>query len=89
MPKFRPTDNVELPMRASKYDDLIDAVSRMRFGTWIEVDVPKDTTTEAYRACVRQALNRYLPDDVRERKRYVVRNLPNGKVGINCLRADA
>lgn len=87
--RITPKKDVQLPTRPSKYDELIDKASRMRTNTWLEIDVPSGTTQSAFRACVRQALNRYIPDDVRSRKCFVVRNLPNGTVGIHCQKVRA
>lgn len=69
----------------SKYDDLIDAASRMRHKETLLVDLEEGDTVESRRLCVRQALNRYLPEEVREIKRFEVRKSTDGRIVVVCI----
>lgn len=69
----------------SKYDDLIYAVSRMRHKETLFVALEDGDTVESRRLCVRQALNRYLPEETREIKRYEVRKSADGRVVVVCI----
>jgi len=83
-----PADEVDFARgpHPSKYDDLIEAVCAMRPGTTIFVDLEEDDTVESRRLCIRQALNRYLPDGVTAKKRFEVRKTEDDCVAIVCYR---
>ena len=58
--------------RASKYADMIAKASRLRHKQTLEV-MSQCGYVNSDRLCIRQALNRYISDEIKEIKRFVVR----------------
>jgi hypothetical protein len=69
----------------SKYDALIDAASRLGHKQVLVVPVEAGETPEAKRLCIRQALNRYVSDEIRQIKRFEVRKTEGGKLAIVAI----
>ena len=59
--------------RVSKYADMISDLGRLRHKKTLLYALDEDDNPESVRLCVRQAINRYMPDDVRKIKRFEVR----------------
>jgi hypothetical protein len=75
----------------SKYDDLIDAVCRLNHKQTITVPLKPGDDAEKARLRLRQALNRYVPNEVHEYKRFEVRKSASGSIviiGILLSRED-
>jgi hypothetical protein len=72
--------------RPSKYDDLLVAVCALNHKQTLVVD-REGGDLENQRLCIRQALNRYVPDDVRRIKRFEVRRTGgfDSKIVIICI----
>jgi len=73
--------------RPSKYDEMIAGACRLRHKQTLVVDNDDGVQVESLRLCVRQALNRYVPDSVRAIKRFEVRKTGgfDSQVVIICI----
>ena len=68
-----------------KYQDFVDAASRLRHKQHIVLEVPRSRGLEPYRTCIRQALSRYTTEETAAVKRFEVRVFSvNGedKIGV-------
>jgi hypothetical protein len=69
-------DNIELigrGLQPSMYDDLIKSLAALNHKQTITVRVKPGNDPERSRLRIRQAINRYMPVEVREVKRFLVR----------------
>jgi hypothetical protein len=66
----------------SKYENMIYAVCGLNHRQTVTVPVKRGDDLEKARLRIRQALNRYVPDEVREYKRFEVRKSTRGSVVI-------
>jgi len=78
----------EAGQQPSKYDDLVEAACAMKHKETIIVNVPPDRELEKFRVSIRQALNRYIPEEVAEKKRFEVRTTIEDQVAIVCYWAS-
>jgi len=79
MMKFKKTgnvDNVELAGRGlqpSIYDELIEGLAALNHKQTISIRLKPTDNPEKARLRIRQAINRYMPKEVRDVKRFLVR----------------
>lgn len=64
----------------SKYDALVEAVAKLRHRGVILVEVPQGKDPKLFRGAIKQAIVRYVPEDVSKSKKFEVR-LTKGREG--------
>ena len=69
----------------SKYEALIYHVCGLNHKQTVTVPVKRGDDLEKARLRVRQALNRYVPDEVREYKRFEVRKSTRGSIVVVAI----
>ena len=81
-------EDINLAERAqlpSKYDSLIEDASALNHKQTLTIPVARNDDVERARLRIRQALNRYILDDVRAIKRFEVRKTDNRSIVIVAI----